>query len=158
MRHVSRPDRDIEDIECPHCTDPLQTESDTVVLEVVDAYRHRASEVVLNVADGYYFEPYIAHKSCWESEGLEAIRRSNADSPPLARDKPALPHCASCLRIFDDDTRVVRVTEGEINVSKTRKDYTFVRNAKPDMYCTECFAPAADSYTDWVEELFEMGT
>lgn len=147
---------DLDDLGCVHCNGEIELASDLVLCEVVDVYRHPARiEVVENVSDGYYFEPYLTHRDCWVSETCDEMQRMHADSPPVAQRPPAMLHCQQCMRIFDDEERAVAFTAGSVILDKTRTAYTYNRNEKPRLYCLPCFAPAADPYSDWVEELLE---
>lgn len=111
-------------------------------------------ECVLNVDDGYYFEPYIVHYECWsqaitwaQQEEISTERDPEEDVSP---DAVQVHECHACEGAIFSGDRAVAVTIADFVRSKVG-DSTVRRSANPDFLCRDCACLMSEELPDWNE-------
>jgi hypothetical protein len=127
---------------CPHCDEPVETETELVALEI-SVFRTADDHPVAKDMNGdYSFPPYLLHRECWEWVE-DSARETVADTPVKLVTSVA---CHTCRGSLSEDDPCVCATAGELVDSRV-DGLTFQRQELPQVSCLLCLASS-------IEELF----
>jgi hypothetical protein len=135
---------------CPHCEEPVETETELVALEI-SVFRTAGDHPVAKDINGdYSFQPYLLHRECWELVE-DSARETVADMPVKLVTAGA---CRTCRGSLLEDDGCVRATAGELVESRV-DGLTFQRQEPPQVSCLLCLASSIEELFDEWQDLEE---